>query len=96
MITQAQRDKTLEAVFRNPHCTSLELHHATHLDRFMLARRLPELEKARLVARTRKARLCRYSRIKSNSDIWRITPQGGARITQLRRLAEHAAGEVAA
>ena len=94
MKTQIQRDQTLEAVFRNPHCTSLELHHTTGLNRHMLARRLPELEKAKLITRTRKARLCQYSKIKSNSDIWRITPQGGARIVQLQRLTDHSAGRV--
>ena len=96
MKTEAQRNSALEATFRHPNCTSLELHHATGLNRHMLARRLPELEKSGLVARDTGARLCRYSRIKRNSDVWRITPQGRARILQLNKLAAHAAGEVVA
>jgi len=43
-LRRSQQQRTLEAVRANPGKTSAELAAITGLDRFMLARRLPELE----------------------------------------------------
>ena len=47
-----QCDQVLEAVREHPGSTSRELHALTGLDRHMVARRLPDLEKRGLVGRT--------------------------------------------
>lgn len=53
-----QHKQVLSAVKAHPGSTSLELAHSENLDRHMVARRLPELEKLLLVRRG-EARLCR-------------------------------------
>ena len=47
----AQQDQAAAAVRQFPGCTSFELAMRTHLDRYMLARRLPECEAAGRVRR---------------------------------------------
>lgn len=47
----AQQDQAIAAVRQFPGCTSFELAMRTHLDRYMLARRLPECEVAGRVRR---------------------------------------------
>lgn len=58
---QAQASRVLEMLRRFPLCTSLELAEASGIDRYIVARRLPELEAARLVSR-RTARICSYGK----------------------------------
>lgn len=47
----AQQDQAAAAVRQFPGCTSFELAMRTHMDRYMLARRLPECELAGRVRR---------------------------------------------
>jgi DNA-binding MarR family transcriptional regulator len=48
---ESQRRKALEAVKEYPGSTSKELAERCHLDRYMLARRLPELSRMGLIVR---------------------------------------------
>ncbi len=48
-IRGSQARIALEAVMENPHRTSFELSEACYLDRYQVARRLPELEEAGFV-----------------------------------------------
>jgi hypothetical protein len=57
---RAQQRAALEAVRDHPGCTSMELAQVCDLDRYQLARRLPELERAGQVRRGWQ-RICRVS-----------------------------------
>ncbi|MDX5516181.1 winged helix-turn-helix domain-containing protein [Stenotrophomonas sp. RG-453] len=58
----AQKDRTEAAVKRYPGMTSMQLAHATGMDRYMVARRLPDLAKEGRAHRGAKA-LCPISNI---------------------------------
>lgn len=58
----AQRAKTLAAVKNWPGCTSMELAKNTGLERYMLARRLPELRKGGLI-RNGEDQICAVSKV---------------------------------
>lgn len=55
-VRQAQQQRALAAVRAFPHRTSQEIAEAAHLDRYELARRLPELRTAGLVENPRTKR----------------------------------------
>lgn len=53
-----QAERVLDLVRKHPHHTSLELAQYGTLDRYQLARRLPDLVALGLVERSREPRLC--------------------------------------
>lgn len=58
----AQKERTAAAVHRHPGMTSMQLAHATGMDRYMVARRLPDLARDGRVFRGAKT-LCPISNI---------------------------------
>lgn len=63
-VAARQRDMALNAVFANPGKTSKELSGLCGLDRYALARRLPELLRAERVSRTTNGE-CRWYPVSS-------------------------------
>jgi hypothetical protein len=68
----AQKDRTEAAVRRYPGMTSMQLAHATGMDRYMVARRLPDLAKEGRAYRGAKA-LCPISNI-TVCTWWPVAP----------------------
>ncbi|MCO7398291.1 winged helix-turn-helix domain-containing protein [Stenotrophomonas maltophilia] len=71
-LQAVQQDKAARAVTQNPGMTSHELAQATGLDRYMLARRLPELIKEGRVYRGQ-SRRCKVSD-RSACTWWPVAP----------------------
>lgn len=73
-VHAAQKDRTASAVHRHPGMTSMQLARETGMDRYVVARRLPDLAKEGRVFRGAKA-LCPISNI--TVCTWWPVAQGG-------------------
>jgi hypothetical protein len=91
-LANAQAERVLEAVTAHPGLTSLELEAASGIDRYVLARRLPELRRRGFVVNLA-PRPCRLSPLKTRSvTTWAPLATWAPKETASARTAEPVSG----
>lgn len=83
-IKQAQMDKALLILSKNPNKTSKEIAVDTGCGRHFIARRLPDLRKADLASNP-EMRKCKVSSVSKPSFVWQITNKGMERLKILQK-----------